>query len=219
MMSTCVRNKLVLLLVVWTLAPALATDAKLDADTCNQLRLEELAFKQSGVTGDFERGAEWAKANLAPERLREVERYIALDEQVKFGCRDAKLTLDALRAADEARKIDLGIEPDAPAAASHSKNDDEDGTGSDETDGDKHSSSPQAVGHGAKKSGKSKASSERSASKTDNDGKTAAGSSDDPALKAHNKSKPKPKPDDAYSAATTKSVAPVTIAPPVIPQQ
>lgn len=184
-------------------APLRATSAKLDEDTCNQLRLEQMAFKQSGVVADYERGAEWARTNLTAERMREIERYIALDEQVKFGCRDAKLTLDAQRAADEARKIELGVEADPKAGAQD--------TGASD---DEEPSSPAPA--------KSKAS---AANAGDNpldapvvkkkprpatpvqgepvpkpQAKADAASSDEPAPKVKPKSKPKPKADDAYSA-------------------
>lgn len=101
-------------------AAAFATPARLDAETCNQLRLEQIKFKQLGVVSDIEKGGTWGKANLSAERLREIEQYIQLDEQVKFGCRDAKLTADGERASEAARRLELNpdLDPTAPLPAS-----------------------------------------------------------------------------------------------------
>ncbi len=101
-------------------AAASATPARLDDETCNQLRLEQIKFKQLGVVSDIEKGGTWGKANLSAERLREIEQYIQLDEQVKFGCRDAKLTLDGARASEAARRLELNpdLDPTAPLPAS-----------------------------------------------------------------------------------------------------
>jgi hypothetical protein len=100
-------------------APAFATPAKLDTDTCNQLRLEHMKYVASGAEADLQRGPDWAKANLSQEKLRDLELYIQLDEQVKFGCRDAKLTLDAERAGEAAKRLELNpdLDPTAPAPA------------------------------------------------------------------------------------------------------
>lgn len=93
-------------------ATALATDPKIDADTCTQLRLEQIKFRQSGILDDMQKGPEWAKANLTPDRLREVEHYMALDEQVKFGCRDAKLSPEAEKASEAASRIEINSDAD-----------------------------------------------------------------------------------------------------------
>ena len=98
--------------------PVHATAARIDAETCTQLRLEQIKFKQSGVLDDMKNGPEWAKSNLSPERLREVELYIQLDEQVKFGCRDAKLSPDLLKAQEAATRQELNLDPDQAMAPS-----------------------------------------------------------------------------------------------------
>ena len=96
-----------------------ATAPKLDDDTCTQLRAEQTKFQQSGLLDDLAKGAEWAKANLSPDRLREIEHYMTLDEQVKFGCRDAKLSRDAERAREAAGRLEINsdADPTAPAAS------------------------------------------------------------------------------------------------------
>ncbi|HET6387870.1 hypothetical protein [Hyphomicrobium sp.] len=97
---------------------AWATQPKVDPETCSALRLEQIRFRASGVLDDMSKGAQWAKANLPPERLREIEHYIQLDEQVKFGCRDAKLSPEAERASEAAARIEINsdADPTAPAA-------------------------------------------------------------------------------------------------------
>jgi hypothetical protein len=92
--------------------PMQATQAKLDADTCSALRLEQIKFRQSGILDDINKGPGWAKANLSPDRLREVEHYLTLDEQVKFGCRDAKLSPAAEKASEAARRIEFNSDAD-----------------------------------------------------------------------------------------------------------
>ena len=102
---------------------ALATQPKLDAETCAQLRLEQIKFRQSGILNDMSKGPEWAKANLTPERLREVEHYMTLDEQVEFGCRDSKLSPEAEKASEAASRIEKNsdADPTAPVTATSPK--------------------------------------------------------------------------------------------------
>jgi len=89
-----------------------ATKPKLDSSTCAQLRTEEKKFRQSGILNDVSKGPEWAKANLSAERLREVQHYIDLDEQVQFGCRDARLSVDAAKASEAAARIEINSDAD-----------------------------------------------------------------------------------------------------------
>lgn len=91
---------------------------KLDKETCDQLRAEKAGFSQAGVLADFDRGPQWGKANLSTGRLREIEHYILLDEQLKFGCREAVLTLDTKAVEAAARRIEFNADadPNAPPA-------------------------------------------------------------------------------------------------------
>ena len=110
--------------IAFTAGLTVAADAapKLDKETCDQLKSEQATFASSGIAADFEKGAAWAKANLSPDRLREIEHYILLDEQLKFGCRQATLSLDVLRAGDEALKLEA-----KPSLDINDKDDDKDG--------------------------------------------------------------------------------------------
>ena len=105
-------------LAAWSQSASAGTP-KLDKDTCTQLRGEQANFVQTGILADLQRGPEWAKTNLGAPRLRDIEHFIALDEQLKFGCREATLTPDAMRAGEEALKIEANpdVDPNAPAPA------------------------------------------------------------------------------------------------------
>ncbi len=103
-------------IVVLAQADALAASAKIDKDTCEQLKTEQAKFVLTGIMADIEKGSEWGKANLSAERLREVEHFIMLDEQLKFGCRVVTLTEDAKNAKEAARRLELNPNADPTAA-------------------------------------------------------------------------------------------------------
>jgi hypothetical protein len=111
--------------------PAFATEAKLDTETCNQLRLEHMKYVASGAAADVQHGPEWGKANLSSDKLRDIELFIQLEEQINFGCRDAKLTMDAQRAAEAAKRLEMNpdLDPTAPLPAETESTGDSDGTG------------------------------------------------------------------------------------------
>jgi hypothetical protein len=117
-MMLSARHALFVVSILLFPACAYATDPKIDADTCTSLRLEQIKFRQSGILDEMNKGATWAKANLSADRLREIEHYLQLDEQVKFGCRDAKLSPEAERASEAAARIEINsdADPTAPVA-------------------------------------------------------------------------------------------------------
>ncbi len=114
-MSQFVKIACVVCGSIFVAAPVLAAP-KIDKDTCAQLRGEQATFIQSGILADIQRGPAWAKSNLAAERIREIELFITLDEQIKFGCREMTLTGDAVRAGEAARQLELNpnADPTAP---------------------------------------------------------------------------------------------------------
>lgn len=98
------------------LTPVHAATPKLDKETCAQFKTEQIKFIQSGILADLQRGPEWGKANLSADRLREVEHYIQLDEQIKFACREATLTPDLAKIEEIAKRLETNpnIDPFAP---------------------------------------------------------------------------------------------------------
>lgn len=149
-MIVCVsRGALLVAALVCVSRAAPATAPKLDVLTCADLRIEQQKAVEAGLAADVARGPEWAKANLTPERLRQLELFIAVDEQVKFGCRDAKLTADAERAAEAARRLELNpdLDPTAPLAPAGTDGDD---AGSPATETDGAPSQPKSDGDAAK---------------------------------------------------------------------
>lgn len=63
-----------------------ASASKLDKTACAELSTEFAGATAAGVKGDMERGPEWAKANLSPERLASIHRLIEVQEQLEFRC-------------------------------------------------------------------------------------------------------------------------------------
>lgn len=63
---------------------------RLGKDVCEALKAEEASLVTAGVKTDMERGPEWAKTNLAPERMQQIARLIDVTEQLNFRCREIK---------------------------------------------------------------------------------------------------------------------------------
>lgn len=78
--------------------------ARIDEAACVDFGSEITALKKQGIEGDIERGAEWGKANLSPERLRQIERYIFLDEKLTFRCPNV-LAAAAVRQMEEQARL------------------------------------------------------------------------------------------------------------------
>lgn len=60
--------------------------AKLDKTACSDLSTELAGASAAGVKGEMERGPDWAKSNLPPERLASIQRMIEVQEQLEFRC-------------------------------------------------------------------------------------------------------------------------------------
>jgi hypothetical protein len=86
-----ISGRVVLLLAAAAFALAEARAAPLDADTCAKLKGEHSQLELAGVEKDMEKGPEWAKANLAREKLDQIRRFIEVEEQLLFRCRDKSL--------------------------------------------------------------------------------------------------------------------------------
>ena len=80
-------------------APA-AHALPLSAEECESVRAEKANLEQAGVAADMAQGAGWARANLAPDRLKRVQRWIELEEQMLFRCPRPKPPAPVDAAAD-----------------------------------------------------------------------------------------------------------------------
>jgi hypothetical protein len=114
-------GRLSLCFVAVALAAALTQvrAAPLDADTCEKVKVEHGQLEQAGIEQDLAKGAAWGKANLAADRLAQVRRFIELEEQLLFRCRNKTL-------------VHLPPEPEAAPGADADKQDkDKDKDGAD----------------------------------------------------------------------------------------
>lgn len=87
----------VLLLTVALIAAAPAAAAPLEPQTCDTLKTEYQGLVAAGAKSDMDKGAQWAKANLAPDKLKAIERLIAVTEQLSFRCGEQLTARPALK--------------------------------------------------------------------------------------------------------------------------
>ena len=59
----------------------------LDKAACDALRTEQAGLVAAGLKTDIEKGVEWAKSNLQPDRLKQIQHYIEVEEGLAFRCR------------------------------------------------------------------------------------------------------------------------------------
>ncbi len=103
-----------------------ARAAPLDEAACSAAKTERDGLVAKGLDADIARGAEWGKANLPPDRLKEVARLIELNEQLTFRCGQLTVTRpdgkpllkkeEAPKPPAAAAKDKKGEDPAAPAA-------------------------------------------------------------------------------------------------------
>ena len=100
-----------------------AAAARLDKDACEALKSEQARLIEGGTKADMERGPDWAKANLAPDRLKRIERLLEVEEGLAFRCpqpRPAPTEAEAKgepAAAPARRSANGKTEPGKPAGA------------------------------------------------------------------------------------------------------
>jgi hypothetical protein len=81
-----VRPRLSAVLVFFLLHGGVARAMPLDKDDCNKLKDEQGQLEKSGVRDSLAKGPQWAKGNLASDKLEAVRRLIEVDEQLLFRC-------------------------------------------------------------------------------------------------------------------------------------
>jgi hypothetical protein len=55
-------------------------------EACDVLKAEHAQLEAAGLPETLKKGAAWGKVNLSREKLKEVERFIGLEEQLLFRC-------------------------------------------------------------------------------------------------------------------------------------
>lgn len=94
--------------------------AELASADCERLKAENAQLVQQGVPKLMEKGPEWARANLDPDRLASIRRLIEVSEQIMFRCE--KLRPINTRVEDvDGEGADSTDEPHQGAAAASDK--------------------------------------------------------------------------------------------------
>ena len=104
---------------IWLFAGPLPVHAaSLSKEDCDKLYAEQAELTAAGVRAHFDRGAEWGKANLPPDKLQLVQRFVGIEEQLSFRCGLAKLRV-ILPVAEEGgeQELDEKGNPIPPKAA------------------------------------------------------------------------------------------------------
>ena len=78
------------LLLAWC-GPAVA--AALDQDACARLKTELLQLELAGTRTSMAKGPDWAKANLAADKLQQIKRLMEVEEQILFRCQGKPLVV------------------------------------------------------------------------------------------------------------------------------
>lgn len=87
------RSVLSLIIAAALLHAPATRAAQLDKDACALLKTEQAQLEQGGMRGSMGKGPDWAKANLAQEKLEQIRRLIEVDEQLLFRCGGRPLVL------------------------------------------------------------------------------------------------------------------------------
>ena len=80
------RSAFSLALVAVLLQAPASQAAQLDKESCTKLKSEQVELEKEGARNNLGKGPDWAKANLAPEKIEHVRRLIEVDEQLLFRC-------------------------------------------------------------------------------------------------------------------------------------
>lgn len=58
----------------------------LDQESCRRIKSEFDTLAASGLREIMAKGPDWAKSNVTKERMEQIRRYLALEEDVRFRC-------------------------------------------------------------------------------------------------------------------------------------
>lgn len=84
-----------------------------DVETCRRIKGEHEALAGSGIRDIMTKGPDWAKTNLTKERLEQVRRFLALEEDVRFRCPLGKARPE-LEAAENEAGSTTALQPGEP---------------------------------------------------------------------------------------------------------
>jgi hypothetical protein len=90
-------------------------------EDCEKARVEQAELVAGGVKERMQQGPEQAKARLSAAQLKEVERYIALDETLEFRCGLASTRLQLPMAEEDAVPTSNAKAPATPKARGRPK--------------------------------------------------------------------------------------------------
>lgn len=76
------------------LALAAAHGAPLPREDCERLAGERNALMAAGIPEQMAKGPAWARSSLPAAKLAEIERFIAVDEQLAFRCGMSRIKLE-----------------------------------------------------------------------------------------------------------------------------
>jgi len=80
------RRGTVLFSALMVIAAPHAATRPLGVETCKVLKTEQAALRKQGVERTMKNGPEWAKVNLSEEELGRIQRYLMLQDHIKFRC-------------------------------------------------------------------------------------------------------------------------------------
>jgi len=112
------RWSITLLLAALLLQAPAARSAPLDKASCERLKAEQGQLEQAGVRASMAKGPEWAKVNLAPDKLDQVRRLIEVDGQVMFRCDGRPLVALPKEVEADPAAIPAAAKTEGEAAAS-----------------------------------------------------------------------------------------------------
>ena len=83
------------LLALVGIAGRLALAEPMPKEECDKLQVEQAALEKGGIKEVLLKGPVWGRANLSGAKLKDVERYITIEEYLSFRCglARARLTL------------------------------------------------------------------------------------------------------------------------------
>jgi hypothetical protein len=90
--------------------------ASLDKETCDKLKGEQTELEGTGARANMVKGPEWAKANLAPDKLGQIKRLIEVEELLLFRCQGRPLVVLPPEPETDPAKTDDKDDDKAPPA-------------------------------------------------------------------------------------------------------